>query len=344
VIQWSADVTEHAHIEQIKVPARAGNNQNYYSQIARHLDRLDKCFHFDLATYIAEHANKEEDGDKDDSDLGEDEEDGPDTERRYLSEYSTPTRQIPNYFALSSALLLGAKPSAPKPYRMFATSTTSFHLATKPSSRSSVNEAATAYHLPDLADAIAAFFRNGDALVQGQPRTDKLQIWHKVRVQQVSYHNSETVLPPQTLRAIPPSTANRFGRYDSVIISPGAQSDWPQNGLAGHSVAQLWMIFRDLRSDSFFAYVHHFKIVPQSNSTNINSATGMYMLKRAVRGNGERIGEVIPLIRVRSLAHLIPNFGHEAHSRLTNLSSYELSSEFWLNKFWSKEFYHALSP
>jgi len=180
--------------------------------------------------------------------------------------------------------------------------------------------------------------------VQGQLRTGKLQIWHKVRVQQVSYHNSETVLLPQTLRAIPPSTANRFGRYDSVIISPGAQSDWPQNGLAGHSVAQLWMIFHDPCSDSFFAYVHHFKIVPQSNSTNINSATGMYMLKRAVRGNGERIGEVIPLIHVHSPAHLIPNFGREAHSCLTNLSSYELSSEFWLNKFWSKEFYHALSP
>jgi len=258
-------------------------------------------------------------------------------------EYSTPTCRIPNYFTLSSVLLLGAKPSTPKPYRTFATSTTSFHLATKPSSWSSVNEAATAYHLPDLADAIAAFFRNEDALVQGQPRTDKLQIWHKVRVQQVSYHKSETVLPPQTICAIPPSTMNRFGRYNSVIISPGAQSDWPQNGLAGHSVAQLCMIFCDPCSDSFFAYVHHF-IVPQSNSTNINSATGMYMLKRAVRGSGECIGEVIPLICIHSLAHLIPNFDCEAHSRLTNLSSYELSSEFWLNKYWSKEFYHALSP
>jgi len=109
-------------------------------------------------------------------------------------------------------------------------------------------------------------------------------------------------------------------------------------------VVQLQMIFHDLHSDSFFAYVHHFKIVPQSNSTNINSATGMYMLKWAVRGNGEHICEVIPLIHIHSPAHLILNFGHKAHSCLTNLSSYELSSEFWLNKFWSKEFYHALSP
>ncbi|KAI6010585.1 hypothetical protein EDC04DRAFT_2610106 [Pisolithus marmoratus] len=33
VIQWSAAITEHAHIEEIKVPACASNNQNYYSQI-----------------------------------------------------------------------------------------------------------------------------------------------------------------------------------------------------------------------------------------------------------------------------------------------------------------------
>jgi len=53
VMQWSADVTEHAHVTEIKQPARSGNNQDYYTQIARHLDRSDKCFRFDLATRIA---------------------------------------------------------------------------------------------------------------------------------------------------------------------------------------------------------------------------------------------------------------------------------------------------
>ena len=32
-IQWSADVTEHAHIEVVKDPASTGNNQNYKPQI-----------------------------------------------------------------------------------------------------------------------------------------------------------------------------------------------------------------------------------------------------------------------------------------------------------------------
>ena len=50
IMQWTADVTEHAHVTEIKQPARSGNNQDYYAQIARHLDRSDKCFRFDLAT------------------------------------------------------------------------------------------------------------------------------------------------------------------------------------------------------------------------------------------------------------------------------------------------------
>lgn len=49
-IQWSADITEHAHISVVKDPARSGNNQAYEPQICRYLDRLDKLDNFDLAT------------------------------------------------------------------------------------------------------------------------------------------------------------------------------------------------------------------------------------------------------------------------------------------------------
>ncbi|KAG6914952.1 hypothetical protein DXG01_014271 [Tephrocybe rancida] len=53
-IQWSADPTEHAHITEIKKPARATNNQNYEPQICRNLDCLDKCMRFDLMTAMKE--------------------------------------------------------------------------------------------------------------------------------------------------------------------------------------------------------------------------------------------------------------------------------------------------
>ena len=183
-MQWSADVTEHAHIKEIKVPARSGNNQNYYSQIAQHLDRLDKCFHFDLATYIEQCAMDQANNGDGDSDSDSDEQHEPDAETIHLSEYSTPTRQFPDYFSISASLILGAKPSAPKPYRTFATSTTGFHLATKPSLWLSVDEAAIAYQLPDLKDTIIAF-ANGDVCFQGQHGIENLQIWHKVRLQQL---------------------------------------------------------------------------------------------------------------------------------------------------------------
>jgi hypothetical protein len=51
-IQWSADVTECAHITQIKTPARSSNNKKYENQICRNLDRTDKCQHFDLASSV----------------------------------------------------------------------------------------------------------------------------------------------------------------------------------------------------------------------------------------------------------------------------------------------------
>ncbi|KAF8546129.1 hypothetical protein OG21DRAFT_1427879, partial [Imleria badia] len=53
VMQWSAAITEHAHVTEVKNPMRVGNNQNYYAQIAHHLDQVNKCFRFDLAMRIA---------------------------------------------------------------------------------------------------------------------------------------------------------------------------------------------------------------------------------------------------------------------------------------------------
>ncbi|KAI6039186.1 hypothetical protein EDC04DRAFT_2568824 [Pisolithus marmoratus] len=163
VMQWSAEITEHAHIEEIKVPACAGNNQNYNNQIVCHLDWLDKCLHFDLATYIQQHADQHGTDDENPSDSDAEEEYEADGEG-YLSAYSTLTCRIPDYFSISVSLLLGKVPSTPKPYCTFATPMTGFHLSTKPSFRLTVDEASVAYQLPDLEHALATFFANGDTL------------------------------------------------------------------------------------------------------------------------------------------------------------------------------------
>ncbi|KAI5987639.1 hypothetical protein EDD15DRAFT_2371999 [Pisolithus albus] len=356
VMQWSADPTEHAHVQEIKVPARAGNNRDYYNQIARHLDRAEKCLRFDIATYM-ESKRGEEDLRVDEIEGNETEQDKehePD-EEEFPTDHLAATRSPINYFTIADALVRGCIPNAPRPYRTFSTATTAFHLSTKPSLRLSVDEAAAVFNLPDLRAAISEYLHR---LESGMPHRvsgvrsqqdhqlpfDRLQIWCKVRVQQMRYHSRQTPDTPQTLRAFHPSTVNPHGLYDAAIVNADPDSDWPQRGLEGHSVVQLRMIFRPLHSELLAAYVQRFDVVAQQgNTNNRNAGTGMYLVRRAVRSNGSRIGDVLPITLIRSPAHLIPHFGKEAHSRLTSQTSYELSSDFWLNKYWSKEFYYALS-
>ena len=120
-------------------------------------------------------------------------------------------------------------------------------------------------------------------------------MWHKICIQQLAYHDRKTPLALQMLCTVPPSNTNRYGQHDAVIISPQLQSDWLKSGLKGHSVAQLQIIFHLIHLDLFLAYVQHFTIATHSNP---NPATGLHKLQRAMRRNGERIGEVILLTQI----------------------------------------------
>ena len=244
VLQWSADVTEHAHVTEIKKPARAGNNQNYNSQITRHLDRAEKCARFDVATRILSLCEGV-------GDTGEEEEDHqhePDEETNIDSCCSgSPTRKAINYFDIASRLSNGDFPDSPKPLRTFASSTTAIHLAGKPSLRMSIDNASELFQIPDLRPAICEYIyrcARGEAHdVSGRrPTTARcdvpatgLQIWSKIRVQQRTFHDLGAVEPPQTLVISPPSQQNASGTYDFVIVSPRADSDWPLSGLSGMS-------------------------------------------------------------------------------------------------------------
>jgi len=53
-IQWTTDVTEHAHVTEIKTPAEASNNHNYDPQICWYLDRSEKCRMFELTMSLTE--------------------------------------------------------------------------------------------------------------------------------------------------------------------------------------------------------------------------------------------------------------------------------------------------
>ena len=201
IMQWTADVTEHAHVTEIKHPARSGNNQDYYAQIARHLDRSDRCFRFDIATRFAS-AEQGEPGEVDEDPEDEHE---PNAEALHILHYYSPASTVINYFDIAKEVADGAVPNALLPHRIFASSTTAFRLATKPSLRATISEVSEAYGLGDLRLAITDYFRRADRTMQANLVTENMQVWFKVRVQQPSYHNPRSLEPPQSLLASPPS-------------------------------------------------------------------------------------------------------------------------------------------
>jgi len=249
VMQWSADITEHAHVQEIKVPARAGNNQNYYSQIARYLDRSEKCFRFDLATHLHSQASEVNHGedDEDELPLGTDDRHEPDSEDSSFADHLAAFRPVSNYFAIADALRRGCIPTAIKPFRTFSNDTTAFRLASKPSLRLNIDDAADMFKILGLRQALLEFFchlenraphptsgagnEGGDCVLP----FDRIQIWHKIRVQQMQYHDNKVPDAPQTLRAIPPSASCPYGLYDAAVINAEPWSDWPRCGLNGMS-------------------------------------------------------------------------------------------------------------
>jgi len=171
-IQWSADSTECAHIDVIKVPSENTNNGQYGPQICRHLDRDEKRRLFDLATAIHEAGGDlesiiynttggqwDDDGDPLDGELNED----------WIAELDTvarvcgPSRQAVDLFAAADALvartLAEGPTSVPQPLRTFSTPWAAFHFNRRPDiPRISVDALAEKCNLPDLRPALLDFF------------------------------------------------------------------------------------------------------------------------------------------------------------------------------------------
>jgi len=148
IMQWSANVTEHTHVTEIKQPACSGNNQDYYSQIAWYLDRSDKCFRFDIATQLA---SAEQGGpDNNNDNKREEDEHEPDSEALHVSHYHIPTHRLVNYFETTEGIANSVVLNTVLPPRFFSSSSTAFCLAVKPSLRVSIDEASELYGLPEL--------------------------------------------------------------------------------------------------------------------------------------------------------------------------------------------------
>ncbi|KAJ7712057.1 hypothetical protein B0H16DRAFT_1662813 [Mycena metata] len=361
-LQWTADVTEHAHITEVKDPASNSNNQGYEAQICRHLDRRDKCDLFNLAISMKTQLDIDY--------LGGDEDPGDEDDHDCPNMLSG--RNTVDYFTYSVSLLGGEYPNAPTPFRTFTSEddVTAFHLnRDHVGHRVTIEDASTRFCLPDLKDALLAFIQRGptNPLIVGgrrpklsddQPAFTYLQLWHSVRIQTRSYHDSQQLLEPETVNAAPPKGVWKSGRGDPVLVNIDDDYHWPRSGLAGHAICQLKVIFRVVPrsgfiapagTDQFLAYVQRFDIVSQPNPEGgangpfPESSTGMFQLKRARRADGSIMGDVVPLHRVRARVELTPRFGKVANKKLTSGTSLEYCDEFWLDKWFTKELFWTLT-
>ncbi|KIK15430.1 hypothetical protein PISMIDRAFT_115180, partial [Pisolithus microcarpus 441] len=172
--------------------------------------------------------------------------------------------------------------------------------------------------------------------------SDKIQIWTKVRIQVRNYHNPSMVEPTQTMNVTPPSQEHPCGLYDSAVFSPSVESDWPSQGLNGHMIVQLQLIFCMLGTDQYLTYGQCFHVIPPTGLMMDTAAIGLHILKCTKRNNGGQIGDILPLAHIRCPVHLIPCFGKIANPRLTTHTSHELSTEFWLNRYWNKQIFYCL--
>ncbi|KAN0078267.1 hypothetical protein V8E55_010324 [Tylopilus felleus] len=212
LIHWTADTTEHAHIDFIKIPAAATNNHDYESQICHFLDHLEKCHAFSLALHLQEqqlglssHSGSSAVLVPDDDDQTEDYAGDPPNFNELLQGKYNHSRPTTNYFKIASPL-------------------DDHHSI-------NIDDVAEHYSLPDLRAALVHYIyhkHDGHPLqIGGQRRFHaneclpfkKLQIWHKICLQQHGYHDRTTPFPLQTLNAHPPKLDWPKGRYDTAFIN-----------------------------------------------------------------------------------------------------------------------------
>jgi hypothetical protein len=231
-----------------------------------------------------------------------------------------------------------------------------------------------------LADFLAHYLGNQDMRRIGGRRIaqrtaplpfEEVQVWFSVKVQTYSC-DGPGIVPPQKLMASPPSNGWPQGRCDTAMYcqdvnncpdSPPAGLEGTliislqlcSNALLGFTIAQLRLILHPIwrlssRKPLFLSYCQRFDIVPQAPSIHANGprlcmpdpVTGMFVLKRALRSNESRVGDIIPLSYLRMPVYLTPKFGQKADTRLTAYNSLEYSKEFFLNRYYDKDIFHFL--
>jgi len=236
--QWTADVTEHAHIVVVKNPARRSNNVNIDPQICRQLDHLKKCSRFKLTTSLQEVRDHHQDeDDKDFTPINTDD----DTQLfQSVAKLGQPKHFPADYFAKAQELLVSPRGSVPIPLHMSVVCNTVINIIKDPKiNHTPIDTIATEHNIPDLHSAIGDYLQwEAQRLshqVAGQRHSTNtcnllfshLAVWHAVRLQQRPFHPGGDLDPAHTVIAAPPSTTWHYGRYDPVLFNTDLSKEWP---------------------------------------------------------------------------------------------------------------------
>ncbi|KAF8172039.1 hypothetical protein K438DRAFT_1772991 [Mycena galopus ATCC 62051] len=128
---------------------------------------------------------------------------------------------------------------------------------------------------------------------------DKVECWDKVRMQSHSFHKSDKILVPETVNVSPLNSLWKFGRADT----------WCPGKING-----LHLELKDF-------LVHQQNPAGPGTGAFPDPLTGMYLLKRAQRGDNSPKGDIFPLNRLRAAVELTPHFRKKADTRLTKETS-----------------------
>lgn len=252
----STDITEHEHILMVKEPFRHTNHKNFFLQMVKYLLRMERLRHFDLATAILSATSSNlSDLSLDPSQFyGED----ADEQEQFLESLNTvqalrsaKRAEFTNYFALLDALKTSGKSTAEARTRTFIGASGEFtviHLNRDPSlSTISIDEASELFELPDLSEAIYAYYINqilatnttteddtnttNGPIIRHSPLTraqlnarlgiSRMKVWFSIKVQTKSLVQPGRINKPATICA-EPSNAPTHRAFD-----PGAINvDW----------------------------------------------------------------------------------------------------------------------
>ncbi|KAH7879129.1 uncharacterized protein C8R40DRAFT_1158970 [Lentinula edodes] len=375
VMQWTADVTEHAHIYLVKDPARSGNNHDMEVFICRSLDRQARVRRFNLMTAMKDAQVDFHLGDVEGDEGGDGEhiqEGGNEEEITYISTTEELVTQLnpvshklfgsfhPKQNFFLKARLLRQILSAPLPHRVF-TDEISGNIAAFSLVRDldlktmSIEDTSQLYLIQDFQGAISDFIDRFKAGIQtfvvgGRKNGNSQSIIPFTKSK--TYFNWDLLADPHTIFAAPLGPSWEFGRSNAAIINIDPKFHWPRSSLEG-----MYPSPAIEGTHQFLAYCECLDVVnqppppPQYQHLPGYSAwppyfpaysSGCFILKRARRTDTTPLGDIIPISQFRSFADICPRYKGHPHTSLTQTTSQYCSEEFLLNKYFNKEIFFAL--